>query len=231
MLKQIVHKLGREYIRKVNKSNAEAQKFKKHNERSIEYRFVFEAITQFRPVHVLDVGTGDTALPSLLANCGCIVTAIDNIRDYWPSGMHNKHWYVLDDDILHPSIKDKFDLITCISVIEHIEDHRRAFTSMSRLLRPSGHLLLTTPYSERHYVPDVYKLPGAAYGQDAPYICRSTSRSELDDWIVGSGLKIVDQEYWRLWSGNVWTQGDFLPLPQKTNADNPHQLTCLLFEK
>src|SRR4051794_15953773 len=113
MIKNIVHRLGREYIRKVNKSEAASQKFKRHNERSIEYRFVFEAIARFRPIRVLDVGTGTTALPSLIANCGCTVTAIDNITDYWPHGMHNKHWHIIDDNILRPSIKDKFDLITC----------------------------------------------------------------------------------------------------------------------
>lgn len=92
MLKQAIHALGRAYIDRINRSEFAVQRFRKHNERPIEYRFLFECLTKLRPVSVLDVGTGDTALPSLLAHCGCVVTAMDNVRDFWPSGMFNKHW-------------------------------------------------------------------------------------------------------------------------------------------
>jgi hypothetical protein len=30
------------------------------------------------------------------AECGFVVTAIDNVRDYWDHGMVNRHWTVLD---------------------------------------------------------------------------------------------------------------------------------------
>jgi 2-polyprenyl-3-methyl-5-hydroxy-6-metoxy-1,4-benzoquinol methylase len=228
MLKRVIHRLGRAYVSKINESEASSQKFKRHNERPIEYRFVFRCLITLRPVTVLDVGTGMTALPSLIASCGCVVTAIDNVQDYWPAGMINRHWPVVHDDIRRPRTKDRFDAITCVSVIEHIGDHAIAFNAMMSLLNPGGHLILTTPYNEHRFVPNVYALPGAAYGQDLPYICRSTSRQEVDGWLHDTGAKIISQEFWQFWSGEVWTQGEPLPTPREVTRDDPHQLTCLL---
>jgi hypothetical protein len=75
------------------RSEYEAQVYRRINERPIEYRFVFGAIRQTAPESVLDVGTGESALPSLIRTCGPVVTAIDNIRDYWPEGMVNRHFH------------------------------------------------------------------------------------------------------------------------------------------
>jgi 2-polyprenyl-3-methyl-5-hydroxy-6-metoxy-1,4-benzoquinol methylase len=231
MLKRIAHQIGRLYVQKLNKDDALTQKFRAHNERPIEYRFVFQCLMKLRPVTVLDVGTGTTALPSLMANCGCVVTAIDNVRDYWPDGMVNRHWLVIDDDIRKPRMTERFDAVTCVSVIEHIEEHVIAFRSMIGLLKPGGHLILTTPYNEHRFVPNVYALPGAAYGQGQSYICRCTSRRELAGWLRDTRTEITRQEFWQFWSGEVWTQGTRLGAARQVTADDPHQLTCLLIWK
>ena len=231
ILKKIIHRLGRAYIQKIVASEAHAQTFKRHNERAIEYRFVFDCVTSLRPVTVLDVGTGTTALPSLIANCGCIVKAIDNVYDYWPSGMVNRHWEVIDDDIKKPQTTERVDMVTCVSVIEHIDEPLIAFCSMIGLLKPGGHLVLTTPYNAQRPVSNVYSLPGAAYGQDLPYICRSTSRAEVDIWLRESGSQIVNQEFWQFWTGEVWAQGTPLGIPRQVGRENPHQLTCLLVRR
>lgn len=229
-LKAVIHALGRAYIARLTASEAAGQRFHSHNERAIEYRFVFDCLVRVRPITVLDVGTGTTALPSLIASCGTVVTAIDNVRDYWPNGIFNRHWQVEDMDIRHPTPGRQYDLLTCVSMIEHIDDHQAAIRGMLALLNPGGHLVLTTPYNERRAVPNVYVLPGAAYGQNAAYICRSTSRTELDAWL-SLGFAILEQEYWRFWTGEVWTQGKPLPLPERSSRDRSHQLTCLLLRK
>jgi len=227
MLKKAVHSLGRAYINHLTSDAAQSQKFKRHNERSIEYAYVFQSISRYRPRSILDVGSGDTALPSLIRSCGPVVTAIDNVRDYWTADIINRHWHVVDDDITQTGLTDRFDMIICVSVIEHITDHVHAVKSMMSLLAPGGILVLTTPYNEIRHVSNVYELEGAAYGQDLPYACRSTSRSELDEWLNIAGGEVVDQEFWKLWSGDIWCQGDFLDKPKKVPARDSHQLTCL----
>jgi SAM-dependent methyltransferase len=227
-VKNVVHSAGRRYCRVVIQSEYEDQSFRRINERPIEYRFVFEAITQLSPKTVLDVGTGLSALPSLVRTCGPVVTAIDNIRDYWPEGMVNRHFHVKDEDAAR-AISGCYDLITCISVLEHIKSHDDAIRVMLGALHPGGHLVLTFPYNEKQYIPNVYALPGAGYGQDLPYVAQVYSRKELDRWFAGAS--IVKQEYWRVFSGEFWTFGETLVPPVQTTRDDLHQLTCLVVRK
>jgi 2-polyprenyl-3-methyl-5-hydroxy-6-metoxy-1,4-benzoquinol methylase len=166
-LKKVVHSAGHRYYRAVARSEYEAQVYKRINERPIEYRFVFDAIRQVAPERVLDVGTGESALPSLMRTCGPLVTAIDNIRDYWPEGMVNRHFHVKDEDATK-AISGTYDLITCISVLEHVQEHDAAVRTMLGALNPGGHLVLTFPYNEGRYIENVYQLRGAGYGHEAP---------------------------------------------------------------
>ncbi len=102
---------------------------------------------------------------------------------------------------------------------------------MLSLLNPGGHLALTAPYNENRYIEDVYRLPGAGYGHDNPYVCQVYSRKELDSWLEASGGKIAAQEYWQFFSGEFWTFGEQLCPPRQVDKTEKHQLTCLLLEK
>src|SRR5438045_33492 len=92
--KALANRLGRAWIRRINRNQAANQPFRRHNERGIEYSFVFRQIARLCPKSILDVGTGTTALPPLFRICGAVVTASDNVKDYWPKGMFNPHWHV-----------------------------------------------------------------------------------------------------------------------------------------
>jgi len=183
------------------------------------------------PHTILDVGTGTTALPHLMRNCGFLVTATDNVRDYWPHGMVNRHYHIIDDDITATRISDAFDLITCISVLEHIEKPNHAVRNMVNLLKPNGWLILTFPYSEGTYIKNVYELPGSSYGLGAPYITQSYSRHELEQWTKENRVTIVEQEYWQFWTGDYWTVGSQIIPPKRVTANDKHQLTCILIQK
>lgn len=232
VLKFVVHRAGQWYVRKICLSEFRHQVFSAHNERSIEYRFALQALGENRPRTVLDVGTGTTAWPHLLRSCGYVVTAIDNVRDYWPEGMVNRHWAVLDVDIVNPdeSIPEKYEAITCISVLEHIEDHTRAVGNMVALLKTGGLLILTTPFSHDNPHPNVYTRADALYGKDNPYICRSSSAIELHQWLA-CDLTLERRELWRLYTGPVWATGGRCPWEQAETERQPHQLGCFLFRK
>ncbi len=236
MVKAAVHWLGEQYIRRILRSSAEAQHARPINERPVELRFLLKCVHDLRPASVLDVGPGESPLPAVLRNCGCHVTAVDNLSDYWGRGSRslvNRHWHVVNDDIRRPAtLRPGFDLISCISVIEHIDDATAAFRSMIDLLAPGGHLVLTCPYNERRYVEDVYQLPGGDLGQPQHYRCASYNRATVDQWMASApAARIVAQEYWRFWAGEVWCQSDRLAQPQMTSAAEPHQLTCMLIRR
>ena len=229
-LKAVIHSAGRTYCRAITKSEYDTQKFRRINERPIEYRFTFEAIRVACPKTVLDVGTGESALPSLIRTCGPVVTAIDNVTDYWPAGMVNRHFHIKDEDATK-GISGKFDLITCISVLEHVHAHDAAVASMLGALNPGGYLALTFPYNEGKYIANAYALPDAGYGRELPFVAQIYSRCELDRWFGTPGVHIVQQEYWRVFSGEFWTVGDTLKPALQTDRDSLHQLTCLLVRK
>jgi SAM-dependent methyltransferase len=230
-IKTLVHRLGRYYCIRLCRKEHESQRFIWINERPIEYAFVFKQITRLYPRTILDVGTGTTALPHLMRNCGPCVTAIDNIRDYWPSGMFNRHYFVLSDDIRNSKLNTEFDLITCISVLEHIPESDQAVNGMFKLLKTGGHLVLTFPYNEKGYCANVYKLPNAGYGQDSPYICQAYSRDKLVGWLLGGRSRIIEQEYWQMFTGTYWTVGSRLLPARQVTVEDVHQLTCLLIQK
>lgn len=231
MLKSVIHRFGRFYIDRLCRSEYNSQTFTRVNERPVEFSFVFRKLAETNPRTVLDVGTGKTALPHLMRNCGFLVTATDNIEDYWPSGMLNRHFHVINDDITDTKLDKRFDLITCISVLEHIERHDAAVESMLKLLNPDGHLILTCPYSEATHIDNCYDLSGSSYGQNAPYKTRAYCRQDLDRWFQPDGAAIIEQEYWRYWDGDYWTVGNQILPPEKTSAQQPHQHTCIHVRK
>ncbi|GAH10357.1 unnamed protein product, partial [marine sediment metagenome] len=168
--KQTVKNLLNRYPQWICRQEFESQTFLRFNERPIEFDFVFRKLGEIYPRTILDVGTGKTALPHLMRHCGFLVTATDNVRDHWASGMLNRHYHVIDDDITDTRLSDTFDLITCISVLEHIQKPDDAIRNMFSLLKTNGHLILTCPYNEKSYVKNVYELPGSSYGKGLPYI-------------------------------------------------------------
>ncbi|HWG46295.1 MAG TPA: class I SAM-dependent methyltransferase [Gemmataceae bacterium] len=231
LLKKTIHRIGRAYVQRIVRGEAEEQP-KRFNERAIEYRFVFQSASRLCPQKVLDVGTGQSALPALLRICGIVVTASDNVTDYWPEGMYNRHWHVVDDDITKSNLPGGYDMVTCISVLEHIRDHRAAVQEMFRLLSPGGHLLLTCPYTENEYVDNVYDLLDVRLEyRNLPYGCRSYSRRELEEWLSLTGGSIAEQEFWRIETSRVHGLGEWLYPAVQVSREESHQLTCLLLHK
>ena len=197
------------------------------NERPIEYGFALRCLAGLEAESVLDVGSGSTAWPRLLADCGYQVTAIDHGESYWGHQPINRHHHVLRDDITEPTLKSELDAVTCLSVLEHIEDHDAAMRGVRRFLHPGSHAIVSFPYNERTFIENVYKLHGVAYGSDFPFVCRIYSRHEVDAWLA-LGFEIVQQEYHRVFTGNLWAFGERLRPPVETGPDEPHHLTCIL---
>ena len=61
---------------------------------------------------------------------------------------------------------------------------------------------------------DVYRLEGADYGRDFPYIAQVFSRREIDAWLADGPAAVVRQEFWQFFTGELWTFGERLCPPQ-----------------
>jgi SAM-dependent methyltransferase len=215
-------------IRRDLQRKFQTQRFRATNERPVEYSFAFRYLNELQPQTVLDVGSGRSAFPALLRTCGFVVTATDNIRDYWPRGMFNQHWHVLDDDVMASKLPDEtFDAVACVSVLEHIGDPLKAVASMRRVLKPGGALILTTPFGAKPH-PNVYSIPGS-YGARNPYPCRQSSTDDLTRWLA-LGFRVHAAEYWAMFlQSDYWSCGPMMRPPQQTAT--PSHLGCFVITK
>jgi 2-polyprenyl-3-methyl-5-hydroxy-6-metoxy-1,4-benzoquinol methylase len=201
------------------------------NERPLEYAFAFQCLSEIYPQNALDVGPGKSPWPAIMAQCGIKVVAIDEMQGYWLGRLYNQHYYVVQDNITHPNIKEEFDLITCLSVLEHIPEHGAAIKSMFKLLRPGGYLVLSFPYNDSQYFEDIYRTAEAGYGKNAPYVCQVFNSNKIQDWLGENNGELVKQEFYKVFTGEFWTYGDRLSKPYKVEKTEQHHLTCVLLKK
>lgn len=193
------------------------------NERSVEYQFVFDCITKYAPKKVLDFGTGQTALPLLVEACGIKCDSIDNDPKQIAK---NKALKPKNVDIMDLDERIKYDMILCVSVLEHIVDYNSVVWKMQRLLNDAGHLVLTFPFNCDDYVNNAYELPKAGYGKRSGNLCRIYNMESIKGFeTTGLGMSIVD--FWEVFSGKYWTEGKRLEVPRRATWFDNHQLACV----
>jgi 2-polyprenyl-3-methyl-5-hydroxy-6-metoxy-1,4-benzoquinol methylase len=127
--------------------------------RRLEYSFVLDAIETAgrRGLTCLDVGCGATALPHVLSTRGHTVHACD-FDGRLIEALADRNLCQLLSTSVQYSAQDAtdlqfgsgtFDVVTCVSVLEHIPAplDRQAVDEMIRVLKPGGLLALTVDYA------------------------------------------------------------------------------------
>lgn len=227
---KIYNFIGVLYLSPILRLEEKKRPFPVINERATEYGFTLKHMQKLCSGKVLDIGPGKSSWPHLMSNCGFNVKAIDKMDGYW-SSYFNRHYRIYNDDVTNPKTKEKFQFATCLSVLEHIPDHRSAIINIHNLLDTDGYLILTFPYNEKIYDKDIYKHPNAGYGQKANFITQVYSRQEINYWISDTTFEIIDQEYYKAFTGEMWTVGDRVTPCERTTNSDLHHLTCILLQK
>jgi len=96
---------------------------------------------------VLDVGSANNPLPNLLAGAGYDVAMTDFVR---PDHLDDRVQFIganLGDPTDCRTVlgEARYDLVSSFAVIEHVRDPREWAIMLGSLVRPRGHLILTTP--------------------------------------------------------------------------------------
>jgi len=104
---------------------------------------------------VMDVGCGNGGLSEILSNLGINVTATDLGFDSIQrasSKIKKKNLKIpfVQGDIYRLPFDDKsFDAVVASEIIEHLEKPYDAMIEITRVLRPGGYFIGSTPYRER----------------------------------------------------------------------------------
>jgi 2-polyprenyl-6-hydroxyphenyl methylase / 3-demethylubiquinone-9 3-methyltransferase len=151
---------------------------------------------------VLDVGCGGGILSESLAKAGANVTAIDMAEQSLNIAQIHAQQNQLTIDYRLESVEQhlqhtsqRYDIITCMEMLEHVPEPSSIIGCCSALLKPQGQLFLST--INRTHKSRLLLIIGAEY--IARIIPKGTHDfnkfirpSELIDWVEKSGLKTVE---------------------------------------
>jgi len=151
-----------------NKNNVDIQEIEKFNLLAHKW---WDPTSEFKPLHeinplrlnfikssvnikgkkILDVGCGGGILSESLANEGADVTGIDQgdrviqiaKLHAKESGIKVKYKHINIEDFYKNS-DEKFDIITCLEMLEHVPDPNSIINTCSKLLKPGGKVYFST---------------------------------------------------------------------------------------
>jgi SAM-dependent methyltransferase len=172
------------------------------NERQMEWPWVIKAAAKEigrGNRRILDVGSCNTPLPEKLEKLGFKVIAIDrNV----PDKKNAERIRIVTTDIRNAAFADNcFDLVTCVSTLEHIGVKGRygvkkadpdgdfsAMAEIRRILKPGGIALITMPFGKHDVLP-VNK-------------CYNSTISRR----LFSGFQILKSQYFMFSSSSGWIE-------------------------
>lgn len=110
---------------------------------------------------LLEVGCGDGALSGLIAKTfGCRVTGTDPSAEgiRFSQEMFKKHRlegsFLVTEGYHLPYPDGTFDVIVLADVIEHLQNPGAMLTELKRLIKESGHIIITTPIRSSEHPED-----------------------------------------------------------------------------
>ncbi len=172
-----------------------------HKLNPVRARYVQERCALARS-QVLDVGCGGGLLAETLARAGAQVTAIDLA----PSMVETARLHALDSGLtIDYRVEDaerllntqagKYDVVTCMEMLEHVPDPAASIAVLGKLVRPGGDLFVST--INRNFKSFLLAIVGAEYV--ASLVPRGTHEyarllkpSELARFARAAALDVMD---------------------------------------
>ncbi len=193
--------------------------------RCTEYKFAFSNIPTEHCI-ILDVGSTGSLFPLQLAKMDHTVHSIDT-RQYQE---HHPNLRSFQADIVDCDLeKDSYDVITCISTIEHIglkaySDPRHkqgdmdAMNKFRELLKVGGKLIVTTPFSDEFKIIKWKKSSERVYNHEALMN-------------LFTGFKILKEEYYVPVKSKNWEKTERSKAENQKYTSHESNLSCFLLQK
>jgi 2-polyprenyl-6-hydroxyphenyl methylase/3-demethylubiquinone-9 3-methyltransferase len=173
-----------------------------HDINPLRLDYIEKRVSSLTAKIVLDVGCGGGILSESMAQCEAVVTGIDMSEA--PLKVAKLHLYESDlkvdyQQITAEQLSDeqpaKFDVITCMEMLEHVPKPASVITACFNLVKPGGHIFFST--INRNPKSYLFAIIGAEYvlqllpkgtHKYTKFICPA----ELAQWVRDAGGSILD---------------------------------------
>jgi 2-polyprenyl-3-methyl-5-hydroxy-6-metoxy-1,4-benzoquinol methylase len=162
------------------------------------YWFLREFGDELPEKRILDIGPWKSPLPAFMASCGADVEIIDvaegaAIQDSYArkvglSTLTSNTMPYFEGEISFDLPGDRFDIVTCVSTIEHFENDGDlgVISEIHRILAKGGKAFLTVPYGPKYDEHRHYK-----------WFERTYDDASIDSRLCGDGFKTCQKLYFK----------------------------------
>lgn len=194
------------------------------DDRQYEYAYTVEKFREYdiRNKDILDVGSSGSVLPTILAALGNHVVCLD-VRE-WPVMWPNLEF--VKSDLLESNVtSESFDVITCVSTVEHfglgrygdkegVDGDIKGMAMLREYLKPGGRMVLTVPFGR----PSIWFPAHRIYGK--------SRLSRLTE-----GFRVLDKRFF----GPIDRPRAFRPCSEEEayslDTERSYAIVCCLLEK
>lgn len=174
-----------------------------HDINPLRVNFIDER-TKLRGKTVLDIGCGGGVLSEGMAKRGACVTGIDASDNViavaklhlLESGQSVQYYRVMAEEFAEQHA-GQFDVVTCMEMLEHVPDPASVIAACAKLVKPGGHLFLST--LNRNLKSFLLAIVGAEYlagmlPKGTHHYEKFICPAELDSWLRTNGLKMQEMK-------------------------------------
>lgn len=177
-------------------------------------RWMYQAIRPFVKGNTLEIGSGIGNLSAFFLNDGTTISLSDAEKNYVEIlhkkfyGFKNLHSIFTIDlenpafETTHFDLKEQFDTIFLLNVLEHIDNDKQALQNIRFLLKPEGTIIILTP---------AYKFLYSALDRSLGHYRRYTS-GQLIRLVTESGYESQKKFYFNFLGVFAWLYGKLFRL-------------------